>query len=214
MAMKRRKGKEAAGKNGWPSWLVGGLIFVCVLVIGLAIARSVFVRVAVEDTIKKGNACLEEEDFEGARETFMKVLAKDPNNWRANYVLAGMCAFHSDPPDLSLAEGYIEKAIAKHRTADALIVLAKVREGEGKSEKAEELYQEAYELGPRSKWVCYNYACLLWRQERYSEAAAYYGRALEVDPECSEAKKWKEKCEKLAKGSRNKWRKNAPDNLS
>ncbi len=121
------------------------------------------------------------EDFGGAASILDKMIARNPNDANAHYLL-GMIFFKKKMLPEARAE-FAKTIELAPSFAGAYHHLGLVHQQQGEPERALEFYRKAAELDPKSVESLYNAGLILFEMNRIPEALAVLEKALIVRPD-------------------------------
>jgi len=136
------------------------------------------------DILQKAIATHQEGRLEEARRLYERVIADDPNNAHAAYLL---CNVHAQQGHWDAAERRIKEAIAGEPD-NALFydTLGKIETSLNQTAAAEKAFRKAIQLQPGFAMAHTNLGRLLFASGDHNQAAHQFGRAIELQPEFAE----------------------------
>jgi len=106
-------------------------------------------------------------------------------------------------------QGKIDKALEevgeiikmKPATASQLEDIAITLKNLKKYKAAEKVYGNALEIEPKNQYLLFNFGVLYWAEKKYAQALQMWEKALAIDPDFAQAKKWADKARKKLTGN-------------
>lgn len=122
-----------------------------------------------------------ESDIQQSIDAYGKAINIEPN--QASFHLGmGTALFRQKKYELARKE--LNKTLALVPSQiDATQMLADLEWATGNSSKAAELAEKSVQLSPNNPEICYNTAYLFYKMKRYTQANAYFLRAISMDPQ-------------------------------
>lgn len=134
----------------------------------------------MQGAVKEASEKIRQRDYDGAIAMLQEVLAKDPQDSNALYLIGMGYSKKKMYPQAIEALAKVIELVPKFPPAH--FELAVCYQSEDESEKALEHYQRTLELDPGNPDAAYNAGLILFAQNRVEEALALFEKALEVRP--------------------------------
>ena len=135
-----------------------------------------------------------QKDYAGARSSFERLLATDPQSYIARYNLGVLAAGAKHWEE---AEHHLNASLKINpNAAEAYNTLGGVYLQEGHTDKARGALERAIELKPDFAWAHYNLGMVFERERQVEEASRMYRQAVAADPRFAPARAALERLEK------------------
>jgi tetratricopeptide (TPR) repeat protein len=134
----------------------------------------------MQGEIKEAFDKIKQKDFDGAIPMLKEVLAKDPKDSNALYLIGVSFSKKQLYPEAIAALSQVAELVPKFPAAQ--FELAICYQNQGDNDKALEHYQKTLELDPSNPDAAYNAGLILFGQNRVDEALALFEKALSLRP--------------------------------
>ena len=134
----------------------------------------------MQGEIKEAFEKIRQKDYDGAITLLKDVLAKDPKDANALYLIGMSYSKQQMYPEAIAALAQVVELVPKFPAAR--FELAVCYQNQGDQDKALEYYQKTLELDPNNPDAAYNAGLILFGQNRVDEALALFEKALSLRP--------------------------------
>lgn len=130
-----------------------------------------------------GTNALQQRDFDGAREIFEKIIAKDPNYKGAHFNLGMAMAARNDFPEA--IEQFRNEERVSPTDARAYQIVASFLTRTGRRNEAMDEWRTLLKVAPDNRTAASALAGLLYESEKYPEAVSVLETAIKASPDSS-----------------------------